>query len=109
MNQIKRKSGNPGTPRVHPLLKKTLRNTRLPEWLWRWLDVQPGTNRALLIEDALREKYHCRFDEERGATEIDPNQGLPSEFVRGCRRAIAEGEAGEAEPCERRPGNDGLL
>lgn len=37
-----------------PLLKKTARSVKLPEWLWLWMDEQPNTNRALLIEYAMR-------------------------------------------------------
>ena len=39
------------------LLKKTPRSVKLPEWLWEWMDEQPDTNRAILIEDAIREKH----------------------------------------------------
>jgi len=39
--------------RVHPKLKKTPRSIKLPEWLWEKIDAVPGSNRALVIEDAL--------------------------------------------------------
>lgn len=40
-----------------PLLKKTARSVKLPEWLWQWMDNQDGTNRALLIEDAMKRQH----------------------------------------------------
>lgn len=40
-----------------PALKKTARSIKLPEWLWQWMDEQPDTNRALLIEEALYKRY----------------------------------------------------
>ena len=42
-----------GRKPAHPLLKKTARSVKLPEWLWEWMDKQPDTNRALLIEEAI--------------------------------------------------------
>ncbi len=39
-----------------PLMKKTPRTVKLPEWLWQWIDSQPG-NRPELIEAAIREKH----------------------------------------------------
>jgi len=46
-----------GRKAAPPLLKKTARSVKLPEWLWQWMDKQPDTNRAKLIEEALCEKY----------------------------------------------------
>jgi len=50
-----------GRPPAPAELKKRMISIRLPGWLLKWMDAQPGTNRALLIEDALK-KVH----------EIDP-------------------------------------
>lgn len=36
-----------------PMIKKIPKSVRLPAWLWEWMDQQPDTNRALLIEDAI--------------------------------------------------------
>ncbi|MDY0300264.1 MAG: hypothetical protein RBQ99_01630 [Trichlorobacter sp.] len=46
-----------GRKPAHPLLKKRLVSIRLPEWLLNWMDEQPDTNRAVLIEHALK-KVH---------------------------------------------------
>ena len=46
-----------GRKPIPPLLKKTARSIKLPEWIWQWMDSKNGTNRAILIEDALREKH----------------------------------------------------
>ena len=43
-----------------PLLKKTARSIKLPEWMWQWMDEQDGTNRALLIEDALTRRHKLK-------------------------------------------------
>lgn len=53
-----------GRPPAPELLKKTPRSVKLPEWLWRWMDEQPGTNRALLIEDALKRRHKLRAPDE---------------------------------------------
>lgn len=47
----------PGRPELPKNLRKTPRNLKLPEWLWNWLDEQPNTNRALIIERAVVEKF----------------------------------------------------
>ncbi len=49
-----------GRKPVPPLLKKTARSVKLPEWLWIWMDEQPETNRALLIEDGLIERHKLK-------------------------------------------------
>ena len=46
-----------GRKRTDPSLKKTARSIKLPEWLWLWIDAQPNTNRALLIEDAITQVH----------------------------------------------------
>jgi len=48
---------SPGRPVAHSLLKKRMIAIRLPEWLIKWMDDQPGTNRAILIEEAIQ-KIH---------------------------------------------------
>ena len=48
---------SPGRPVAHPLLKKRMIAIRLPEWVIKWMDAQPDTNRAILIEDAMK-KIH---------------------------------------------------
>lgn len=53
-----------GRPPAPELLKKTPRSVKLPEWLWRWMDEQPGTNRALLIEDAVTRRHNLRAPDE---------------------------------------------
>lgn len=53
-----------GRPPAPELLKKTPRSVKLPEWLWRWMDEQPGTNRALLIEDAVTRRHKLRAPDE---------------------------------------------
>ncbi len=45
-----------GRKPLPPLMKKTPRTVKLPEWLWQWIDSQPG-NRPELIEAAIREKH----------------------------------------------------
>ena len=44
-----------GRPLVPAELKKRMVSIRLPEWLIQWMDEQPETNRAVLIENALKE------------------------------------------------------
>lgn len=46
-----------GAPKTHPDLKKRAISVKLPEWLIQWMDEQPNTNRAILIEESLR-KVH---------------------------------------------------
>ena len=46
-----------GRPPVPAELKKRMVSIRLPEWLLNWMDIQHETNRAELIEDALK-KVH---------------------------------------------------
>jgi hypothetical protein len=46
-----------GRPPAPAELKKRMVSIRLPEWLLNWMDDQPETNRAVLIEDALK-KVH---------------------------------------------------
>jgi hypothetical protein len=46
-----------GRPTAPAELKKRLISIRLPEWLIKWMDDQPETNRAILIEEALQ-KIH---------------------------------------------------
>lgn len=53
-----------GRPPAPELLKKTPRSIKLPEWLWRWMDEQPDTNRALLIEDAVTRRHKLRAPDE---------------------------------------------
>lgn len=43
-----------------PLLKKTARSVKLPEWLWEWMDKQPDTNRAVLIEAAMLKAHKLK-------------------------------------------------
>ena len=43
-----------GRPPAHIKLKKRAISIKLPEWLIQWMDNQPGTNRAILIESALK-------------------------------------------------------
>lgn len=38
-------------------LKKRMISVRLPEWIIQWMDAQPETNRAVLIEDALKKAH----------------------------------------------------
>ena len=49
-----------GRKPAKPELKKTARSVKLPEWLWQWMDEQPATNRALLIEDALYRQHRLK-------------------------------------------------
>lgn len=56
-----------GRPPAPPLLKKTARSIKLPEWLWRALDeiaADTDSNRALLIEDALTRRHKLRAPDE---------------------------------------------
>jgi len=46
-----------GRPPAPVELKKRMVSIRLPEWLIIWMDDQPETNRAILIEEALQ-KIH---------------------------------------------------
>ena len=43
-----------GRPPAPTELKKRMISIRLPEWLLIWMDKKPDTNRAVLIEDALK-------------------------------------------------------
>jgi hypothetical protein len=43
-----------GRPPAPVELKKRMISIRLPEWLLQWMDNQPETNRAVLIEHALK-------------------------------------------------------
>lgn len=52
-----------GRKPAHPMLKKTPRSIKLPEWLWLWIDQQPDTNRALLIEAALKSTHKLKQPE----------------------------------------------
>lgn len=49
-----------GRPPAPADLKKRMISIRLPEWLLNWMDEQPGTNRAVLIEDALKKVYRIK-------------------------------------------------
>lgn len=42
-----------GRPSAPENLKKRMISIRLPEWLLIWMDEQPDTNRAVLIEEAM--------------------------------------------------------
>lgn len=46
-----------GRPPAPVFLKKRMVSIRLPEWLILWMDAQTETNRAALIEDALKEAH----------------------------------------------------
>jgi len=46
-----------GRPPAQTELKKRMVSIRLPEWLLVWMDEQPETNRAILIEDALKQVH----------------------------------------------------
>jgi hypothetical protein len=46
-----------GRPPIPVRLKKRMVSIRLPEWLLSWMDEQADTNRAELIETALKEKH----------------------------------------------------
>lgn len=46
-----------GRPPAPEELKKRMVSIRLPEWIIQWMDAQPDTNRAVLIEEALK-KVH---------------------------------------------------
>jgi len=54
-----------GRKPMPPLLKKTPRSIKLPEWLWRYIDDLPDTNRALTIEAALIEKHGWEAPDEK--------------------------------------------
>ena len=49
-----------GRKAAPPLLKKTARSVKIPEWMWQWMDDQPDTNRAKLIEEALTAKHKLK-------------------------------------------------
>lgn len=49
-----------GRPPAPHLLKKRMVSIRLPEWLILWMDEQPGTNRAVLIETALSKLHNLK-------------------------------------------------
>lgn len=46
-----------GRPPTHPTLKKVAISVRLPQYIVDWLDSQTNTNRAILIEGALKMAY----------------------------------------------------
>jgi hypothetical protein len=48
-----------------PLLKKTARSVKLPEWLWQWIDAQEDTNRGVLIENNIKKCNKGARDHER--------------------------------------------
>jgi hypothetical protein len=50
---------NRGQPKKHPLLLKTPRSIKIPEWLWQWLD-QQEESRAVIIEEALKKVYKVK-------------------------------------------------
>jgi len=54
-----------GRPTVPPHLKKRLISIRLPEWMLQWMDEQPDTNRAVLIEDALKKSHNIEPPNDR--------------------------------------------
>ena len=47
-----------GRPPAPAELKKRMVSIRLPEWLIQWMDEQPKTNRAVLIEEALKKVHN---------------------------------------------------
>lgn len=49
-----------GRPTASAELKKRMISIRLPEWLLNWMDEQPDTNRALLIESALKNVHKIK-------------------------------------------------
>ena len=49
-----------GRPRSPKMLKKRPVSIRLPEWLIQWMDNQPGTNRAVLIEESLQKLHKIK-------------------------------------------------
>jgi len=53
-NEKNGKGRGVGRPPSPAHLKKRLISIRLPEWLILWMDEQPGKNRALLIEEAIK-------------------------------------------------------
>ena len=60
MSSAENRGGNrsgAGRPPAPPLLKKESIHIKLPKWLILWMDDQPGMNRAVLIENALK-KVH---------------------------------------------------
>ncbi|WP_111977397.1 hypothetical protein [Algibacillus agarilyticus] len=50
-----------GRPSKSELEKKKGIFVKLPPWLINWMDAQPDTNRAVLIEEAI--KTHFKVDE----------------------------------------------
>jgi len=56
-NNASCKTAAMGRPPKHPLLRKTPRLVKLPEWLWRWIDEQQEWNRATFIEDTIRRMH----------------------------------------------------
>lgn len=49
-----------GRPLAPEMLKKRMVSIRLPEWLIQWMDEQPKTNRAVLIEQALSKLHKLK-------------------------------------------------
>lgn len=47
-----------GRPPAPVELKKRMVSIRLPEWLIQWMDDQQNTNRAVLIEEALKKVHN---------------------------------------------------
>jgi len=46
-----------GRPPAPANLKKRMVSIRLPKWLIEWMDSQPETNRAILIEEAIKKAH----------------------------------------------------
>lgn len=46
-----------GRPPAPPMLKKESIHVKLPKWLIIWMNDQPVTNRAVLIENALQKMH----------------------------------------------------
>jgi hypothetical protein len=53
-----------GRPPAPAELKKRMVSIRLPEWLIQWMDEQPETNRAVLIEGALKKMHGIQPPEQ---------------------------------------------
>jgi len=54
-----------GRPPMPALLKKRMVSIRLPEWLIQWMDEQPNTNRAILIENSLSDQHRLKAPKEK--------------------------------------------
>ena len=54
---MNKRTGRPLSP---VLLKKRAISIRLSEWLLQWMDDQPDTNRAILIEEALQKVHKLK-------------------------------------------------